>query len=45
MRKLSFWGAVAGVSILSNFALTALARKGSSTGLARFAAYAHGGNS
>lgn len=41
MRRVSFWLAVAGVSILSNFALEAAASK--SPGLARFAAFTHKG--
>lgn len=42
-RHLSFWLAVAGVSILANAGLELLA--GSSPGLARFAAFAHKGAS
>lgn len=41
MRKASFWLAVAGVSILANFALEAAASK--SPGLARLAAFTHRG--
>jgi hypothetical protein len=42
-RKLSFWAAVAGVSILSNYAVEAFAPK--SKGLARFTAKLHQGAS
>jgi len=42
-RHVSFWLAVAGVSVLANFALEAVA--GSSPGLARFTAFAHRGAS
>lgn len=41
MRKLSFWLAVAGVSILSNYAIELAADK--SPGLARFTAKLHQG--
>ena len=41
MRKLSFWLAVAGVSVLSNYALELAADK--SPGLARFVAKLHQG--
>jgi hypothetical protein len=40
-RKLSFWVAVAGVSVLANYAVEALAPK--SKGLARFTAKLHQG--
>jgi hypothetical protein len=40
-RKLSFWVAVAGVSILANYAVEAAASR--SPGLARFAAKLHQG--
>lgn len=41
MRKASFWGAVALVSVLANYGLTALANHSNIPGLARFTAYAH----
>lgn len=44
-RRLSFWLAVAGVSILANFGLEAISDKTGSAGLARFTAYAHRGTS
>lgn len=44
-RRLSFWLAVAGVSILSNFALEAVTAQSGSAGLARFTAFAHRGPS
>lgn len=44
-RRLSFWAAVAGVSILSNFALEAVTAGAKIPGLARFTAYAHRGTS
>lgn len=44
-RRLSFWLAVAGVSILSNFALEAVADKAGTPGLARFTAFTHRGAS
>lgn len=40
-RHISFWLAVAGVSVLANFALEAAAA--ASPGLARFTAFAHRG--
>jgi hypothetical protein len=42
-RKASFWLAVGGVSILSNFALELLSDKVPALGLARFVAYTHRG--
>jgi hypothetical protein len=42
-RHISFWFAVAGVSILANFGLELVASK--SPGLARFTAFAHKGAS
>lgn len=42
-RKASFWLAVAGVSILANYALEVAATQAKSPGLARFAAFAHKG--
>lgn len=44
-RRLSFWLAVAGVSVLANFGLEAITAKSGSAGLARFTAYAHRGSS
>ena len=44
-RRLSFWGAVAGVSILSNFALELIADRYPQLGLARFTAFTHRGAS
>lgn len=44
-RRLSFWLAVAGVSILSNFALEAVTDKTGNPGLARFTAFTHRGTS
>jgi hypothetical protein len=43
MRKASFWLAVAGVSILANYALEMAADQTKSPGLARLAAFAHKG--
>ncbi|MFD9053280.1 hypothetical protein [Streptomyces zaomyceticus] len=45
MRRVSFWLAVAGVSILSNFALEAITERAGTPGLARFTAFTHRGNS
>jgi hypothetical protein len=42
-RKVAFWGAVAGVSILSQFGLELLARKAPIPGLTRFVAFTHCG--
>lgn len=42
-RRLAFWGAVAGVSILSNFALELVTARVPSLGLARFTAFTHKG--
>jgi hypothetical protein len=42
-RRLAFWVAVGGVSILSNFALELLADKVPSLGLARLVEYTHRG--
>lgn len=44
-RRASFWVTVAGVSILSNFALELLADKVPSKGLGQFVAYLHRGPS
>jgi hypothetical protein len=47
VRKLAFWGAVAGVSVLANFGLELVTEKypaaSSKLGLARFTAYTHKG--
>jgi hypothetical protein len=46
-RRLTFWGAVAGVSILANFALELITERaadsGKLPGLARFTAFTHRG--
>lgn len=42
-RRLSFWGAVAGVSILSQFALELVTNRYPQLGLARFTAFTHKG--
>jgi len=42
-RKASFWLAVGGVAVLSNFALELLSDKVPSLGLQRFVAYTHRG--
>jgi hypothetical protein len=44
-KKAGFWLAVAGTSILANFALELLADKVPSLGLSRFVAYTHRGPS
>jgi len=44
-RRFSFWLGVAGVSILSNFALELAADKFPSLGLSKFTAYTHRGPS
>lgn len=44
-RHLSFWLAVAGVSVLANFGLEALTNSAGSAGLARFTAFTHRGAS
>lgn len=44
-RKIMFWGAVAGVSILANFGLEVVANRSHSPGLKRFAALTHLGPS
>lgn len=41
MRRLSFWAAVAGVSILSNLGLEVLANRSRNPGLMRLAALTH----
>lgn len=43
MRKLSFWAAVAGVSILAQVGLEVLTDRFPQVGLARFTATAHKG--
>lgn len=42
-KRVSFWLAVAGVSILSNFALELVSTKFPQAGLAQFTAFAHKG--
>lgn len=42
-RKISFWLAVGGVSILSNFALELAATKYPQLGLAKFTTFTHKG--
>ena len=42
-RRVSFWAAVAGVSILANFALEVVAARVPQLGLARFTAFTHHG--
>lgn len=42
-KKLAFWGAVAGVSILANFGLELLAAKWPNAGLGRFVSFTHKG--
>lgn len=42
-QKVSFWGAVAVVSLLAQFGLEALTNKVGNPGLAKFTAYAHKG--
>ncbi len=42
-RHISFWLAVAGVSVLANFAVEAIASHTTSPGLARFVAFTHRG--
>jgi hypothetical protein len=42
-RKVAFWGAVAGVSILANFGLELVAQRVPQLGLQRFVAYTHKG--
>jgi len=44
-RKASFWLAVAGVSVLANYAVEIAATKIKSPGLARFVAFTHKGAS
>jgi hypothetical protein len=43
VRRLGFWFAVAGVSILANFGLEVLAERVPQLGLARFTAFTHKG--
>lgn len=45
VRKLLFWGGVAGVSILANLGLEVTASRSNSAGLKRFAALTHMGAS
>jgi hypothetical protein len=42
-RRIAFWGAVAGVSVLAQFGLELLADKVPALGLAKFTAYTHRG--
>ncbi len=42
-RRLSFWAAVAGVSILANFGAEVVANRWPQLGLARFVAFTHKG--
>lgn len=42
-KKVAFWVAVGGVSIVSQFALELFARKVPSIGLARFVEFTHNG--
>lgn len=42
-RRLSFWAAVAGVSILANFGLELVAERYPNLGLASFTAFTHRG--
>lgn len=44
MRRVTFWLAVAGVSVLANYAVEIAAEHIKSPGLARFVAYAHKGS-
>ena len=43
MRRLTFWGAVAGVSVLANFAVEVIAHRYPQVGLSKFVAYTHRG--
>jgi hypothetical protein len=43
VRKVAFWGAVAGVAILANFGLELVADRVPQLGLQRFVAYTHKG--
>jgi hypothetical protein len=45
VRRLTFWGGVAVVSVLANFGLEVAAEKYPQLGLARFTAYTHKGSS
>lgn len=42
-RRVAFWGAVAGVSILANFGLELVSTKYPQLGLASFTAFTHKG--
>lgn len=44
-RRLSFWLAVGGVAILSNFLLEVAAARFPSSGLSKFTSFAHNGAS
>ena len=43
-KRLGFWLAVAGVSILANFGLEVVAQRVPQLGLAKFTNFTHGGN-
>jgi hypothetical protein len=43
-RRVAFWGAVAGVSILANFGLEVVAARVPQLGLQKFVAFTHRGN-
>jgi hypothetical protein len=45
VRKVAFWGGVAGVSVLANFGLELAATKWPQLGLSRFTAFTHKGAS
>lgn len=45
LRRASFWGAVAVVSVVSQFALEAITTRVPSAGLAKFTEFAHKGSS
>ena len=42
MRRLSFWGAVAGVGVLGNLVFQVVVNRSNSPGLAKLAAYKNG---
>ncbi len=44
-KRLSFWAAVAGVSLLANFGLEVVSSRFPQLGLARFTAFTHKGAS
>ncbi len=43
-RRVMFWGAVAGVSVLANFGLEVAAQRYPQVGLFKFTNFTHGGN-